>query len=303
MLSKEAIDDFLTCLLREKNYSALTIEAYGKDLAAFCAYCETELEKEVLAVRSEDIKAYLAICSIEGLSKKTISRRISSLRSFYKFLLRRGLLRANPLTGIRSPKQDKKLPHFFTNTEMDALLSEQDLSEWLGSRDRAILETLYGGGLRVSELAGLNTTSLDSARGVVRVLGKGNRERLCPIGEEAVNAIAAYRELASRHFLESKVVADEEPLFLNKNGHRLCAGGVRRLLKKYLVCGALDSTASPHTLRHSFATGLLNNDADLRSVQELLGHKSIAATQVYTHLTTRRIKEVYKKAHPRDKLE
>ncbi|MGE4286561.1 MAG: tyrosine recombinase XerC [Phycisphaerae bacterium] len=303
MSNSAPTEDFLTYLEREKNYSHLTTEAYGKDLTAFTAYCESELEKNVLQVRSEDIKAYLAICNIEGLSKKTISRRVSSLRSFYKYLLRRGQIRANPLTGIRSPKQDKKLPRFFTNNEMDALLNEQDLSTWLGARDKAILETLYGGGLRVSELVGLDTASLDAAHAIVRVVGKGNRERLCPIGEDAVKAISAYRELASRHFLESRVIPDGSALFLNKNGHRLSAGGIRRLLKKYLIKGGLDSDASPHTLRHSFATGLLNNDADLRSVQELLGHKSIAATQVYTHLTTKRIKEVYKKAHPRDKLD
>ena len=300
---KALITDFLNVLRREKNYSPLTTSSYSKDLADFVHFLETEAETTITQTTSDTIRAYLATCSINGLSKKSISRRISSLRSFYKHLLKHGIVRVNPLTGVRAPKLDKKLPRFFSTNEVNSLLESQDLSLWQGIRDNAILELLYGGGLRISELTSLNIGDVNLNRGIAKVCGKGNRERLAPIGSYATKAIAEYRMMAEAHFRESKVNMDPLALFVNKSGGRLGAGSIRKMIKKCLLKAGLDTSASPHTLRHTFATHLLNNDADLRSVQELLGHKSIAATQVYTHLTTKRLKDVYKKSHPRDSFD
>jgi integrase/recombinase XerC len=219
----------------------------------------------------------------------------SWLRSFYKFLIRRGQVSVNPLSTIRTPKQEKRLPKCLDLEQVQKLLDAPGDADLLSARDKAMLEVLYSSGIRVSELVELETADLDLQEGVLRVKGKGRKDRLTPIGSQAIKALQRYFELRGN--------GTGQPMtgrvFLNKHGEALSTRSVRRKLDKYLVAAGLDPGISPHTLRHSFATHLLNNGADLRSVQELLGHQSLSTTQIYTHLTTSRMKEVYDQAHPR----
>ncbi|AQQ09928.1 Tyrosine recombinase XerC [Sedimentisphaera cyanobacteriorum] len=298
--NEAAVSEFLEFLRCQRGSAELTVSSYRNDLKDFADFLSEEEFGSIFDAGPEIIRAYLTRCSLEGLGKKSAARRVSSLRSFYKHLLQSGKISINPITGLRTPKPDGKLPNFLTEKEIDYLLSEQDLSTWLGARDKAILEVLYGGGLRISELTGLCRSSFKSGGRIVKVRGKGSRERLCPLGERAKRAVEDYIKLAENHFREKGGAFDQEAVFLNRFGRRLQDGGIRKMLKKYLLKAGLSKSATPHTLRHSYATHLLDHNADLRSVQELLGHKSIAATQVYTHLTTKRLKDVYKKAHPRD---
>ncbi|MCJ7693313.1 MAG: tyrosine-type recombinase/integrase, partial [Sedimentisphaerales bacterium] len=208
-------------------------------------------------------------------------------------------IEANPVISIRTPKQEKKLPHFLEYEEVKRLLETPPLDNWLGARDRAILETLYSTGIRVSELVALNMDDIDFLGEVVHVRGKGKKERITPIGTSALQVIQHYMEFRSRRS-QSNPNFDSKVLFVNKHGRRLSTRSVRRKMDKYLKMAGLDPSISPHTLRHSFATHMLNNGADLRSVQELLGHQSLSTTQIYTHVTTKKLKETYQSAHPRE---
>jgi integrase/recombinase XerC len=230
-------------------------------------------------------------------AKSTINRRLAALRTFGKYLCREGVIAQNPAQGLRGPRPEKKLPHFLTVTDVQTLLAAPDPTGWAGLRDRAFLETLYSAGLRVSELVGLDVADADLNDGVVVVRGKGKKERLALLGPAAVAALNAW--LPERAALLSRVGADSPAVFLNKDGGRLTARSVGRLLAGYLRAAGLDPRTSPHTLRHSFATHLLDAGADIRGVQELLGHKSLNTTQVYTHVTTQRLQDSYRKAHPR----
>jgi integrase/recombinase XerC len=215
------------------------------------------------------------------------------LRSFFRFLTREGFLKTNPILSVFSPKQDKHLPQFLTEGEAAKLIESafpKNTRDERGLRDRAILETFYSTGIRISELVGLNRQDMDVIGGVVTVMGKGRKERIVPIGERAISAIREY--LASRR-------SQDEALFLNRSGKRITTRGVRNIVTKYIRFAGMKQGVSPHTLRHSFATHMLNRGADLRSVQELLGHVNLSTTQIYTHLTTERLKTVYDKAHPR----
>jgi integrase/recombinase XerC len=222
------------------------------------------------------------------------------LRSFYKFLVKRSRIGSNPLTSVRTPKQEKKLPRFLEYEQVKELLETPPMDTWLGARDRAILETLYSTGMRVSEIVGLNMDDIDFLGEIVHIRGKGKKERLAPISSSALQVIQHYMEFRNKR-AQSNPNFDAKVLFVNKHGRRLSTRSVRRKMDKYLKMSGLDPEISPHTLRHSFATHMLNNGADLRSVQELLGHQSLSTTQVYTHLTTGRLKEVYQEAHPREK--
>ncbi|MBU0718631.1 MAG: tyrosine recombinase XerC, partial [Planctomycetes bacterium] len=248
-------------------------------------------------VDTERVKSFLAFLSTQSYSKSTIARKLATLRSFYKFCLRRGYVKAHPLASIRTPKQDKRLPRYLEIDEINKLLSTPDDNTLLGARDKAMLEVLFSTGVRVSELVDLNFVDVDFAGGTIRVRGKGKKQRTTPVGPTAINAIQKYLELRRADARSARF--DQEALFVNKHGQRLSTRSVRRKLDKYLVECGLDPTISPHTLRHSFATHMLNNGADLRSVQELLGHQSLSTTQVYTHLTTPRLKAVYDDSHPR----
>lgn len=256
----------------------------------------------VVGADTESLRKFLAHLSENRYSPATMARKIATLRSFYKWAEKRQYVPVNPMTLIRTPRQNKRLPKAITIEQIELLLSAPDDKEVLGARDRAILETLYSTGIRISELVGLNGRDMDDGGEAIRVRGKGKKERLAPLGTHALGAVRNYLRLLRSDPRFASIVASglaDRPLFLNKHGGRLSARSVRRKLDKYLKQVGLDPDISPHTLRHSFATHLLDNGADLRSVQELLGHQSLSTTQVYTHLTTQRMREAYDKAHPR----
>ena len=290
------IEQFLHRLAVEKQYSQHTLRAYGTDLQSFEEFMHAR-EIDIAAATVRDVRAFLAVLRAQGLARSTIARKVSAVRSLYKFLYREGVVGKNPMTALRTPRQEKKLPRFLTEQDVDRLMGAPDTSDWKGARNRAILETLYGGGLRVSELVGLNDDDVDVSAGLARVRGKGKKERLAPIGRTASDAIRNYRAMRNAVRLPKK---DARALFINAvDGRRLTARSVRRVLRRALLAAGLDARLSPHALRHSFATHMLQNGADLRSVQELLGHENLSTTQVYTHLTTENLKEVYDHAHPR----
>jgi integrase/recombinase XerC len=315
------IHEFLDYLNFEKHFSEHTGKCYHADLEQFCGHLageqsgsdsessgggvgvavqtETKLQQLLLAVTTESVRAYIASLNDKNYSKSTIARKLATLRSFYKFLVKRSYLNANPVTAVRTPKQDKKLPKFLEYEQVKTLLETPPTDTWLGARDRAIMETLYSTGVRVSEVVGLNIEDVDFLGEVLHIRGKGKKERLTPIGSSAIQAVQRYMEFRNRR-AQSNGNFDSKVLFVNKHGKRLSTRSVRRKMDKYLKMAGLDPAISPHTLRHSFATHMLNNGADLRSVQELLGHQSLSTTQVYTHLTTKKLKEVYDNAHPRD---
>jgi integrase/recombinase XerC len=267
-------------------------------LAPAAAATQVELLREkLLKADANQIRSFLAFLHEREYSKATAARKLATLRSFYKFCLRRGYITSNPVASIRTPKQEKRLPRFLDVPQVQKLLSTPDDTNLLGARDRAMLETLYSTGVRVSELVALNINDVDLVGESLRVRGKGRKERISPIGPTAVQAIKRYLEMRAAD--PRNPTFDAEPLFVNKHGKRLSTRSVRRKLDKYLLMCGLDPTISPHTLRHTFATHMLNNGADLRSVQELLGHQSISTTQVYTHVTTARLKQDYDESHPR----
>lgn len=262
------------------------------------------VDRKILAADPVNLRGYLVHLSSFGYSSSTTARKIATLRSFYKWLHTRAAIESNPMVFIRTPKQARRLPKAISIEQIDTLLSKPDHRETLGARDRAILETLYSTGVRVSELVGLGRVDLDQHEQTLHVRGKGKKERLVPLGSHALAAIRHYLTLIAtdRRFQTLRETADngeDVPLFVNKTGSRLSSRSVRRKLDKYLTEAGLDPTISPHTLRHSFATHLLDNGADLRSVQELLGHQSLSTTQVYTHLSTARMRTSYLEAHPR----
>lgn len=271
----------------EKNYSQHTILNYKLDLGDFRKFLgETGIEK----VDYLTLRKYLAVLKEKNLTNRTVNRHLSSLRSFFKFLTREGLLKTNPILSLSSPKQEKHLPQFLTEDEVTKLIESALPKDERGLRDRAVLETFYSTGIRISELVGLNNEDVDFIGGIAKVMGKGKKERIVPIGERAIAAIRDYLEKRKKQ---------QNALFLNKSGKRITTRGVRNIVEKYLRIAGIKQGVSPHTLRHSFATHLLNRGADLRSVQELLGHANLSTTQIYTHLTTDRLKTVYDKAHPR----
>jgi tyrosine recombinase XerC len=284
------IEKFIRYLEIEKNYSPHTILNYRLDLECFRKFIgEVDLEKvDYLALRK-----YLAALKEKDLSTRSIGRRLSSLRSFFRFITREGYLKTNPTLILSSPKLEKHLPAFMTEEDtarlIESALAKSDKDE-LGLRNRAILETFYSTGMRISEMSGLNIDDIDFIGGIVKVLGKGKKERIVPIGDTALSAIREYLKKRKRQ---------ADALFLNKNGRRISARGVRGAVRKYIKIAGIKQGVSPHTFRHSFATHLLNRGADLRTVQELLGHANLSTTQIYTHLTTEKLKSVYDKAHPR----
>jgi len=333
----QRVQQFLNYLQFERHFSGYTSRCYGADLRQFCQFLlgipgeimpdditdvagvnalATEAatavavleapvkvdtspehaEALLLASNAEDVRSYLQFMRENNYSKATMARKLATLRSFFKFANKRELTTNNPMLTIRTPKQDKRLPRFMTEEQITKLLTTPKDTEVLGARDKAMLEAMYSTGIRVSELIGLNFEDVDFTGAVIRVRGKGRKERLAPMGQSAMTALQKYMTL------RVAIAKDQQPggpLFVNKHGKRLSTRSVRRKLDKYLIEAQLDPDISPHTLRHSFATHMLNHGADLRSVQELLGHQSLSTTQVYTHLSTTRLKDVYDAAHPR----
>jgi len=329
MEESKIIQKFLDYLKYERRFSEHTAKCYGADLTQFgeflCGASEghpgdgdtvsfdqhegtatavatkvhVNIDQLLLKTGTDSVRAYLAHLNEKQYSRATIARKLATLRSFYKFLVKRNQISTNPVTAVRTPKQDKKLPRFLEYEEVKRLLETPPMNTWLGARDRAIMETLYSTGIRVSELVALNMEDIDFLGEVVHVRGKGKKERIAPIGASALQTIQHYMEFRNKR-AQNNNNFDSKVLFVNKHGRRLSTRSVRRKMDKYLKMAGLDPAISPHTLRHSFATHMLNNGADLRSVQELLGHQSLSTTQVYTHLTTTRLKEVYESAHPRN---
>ena len=308
------VRQFLDYLKLEKHFSDYTVKSYGADLIQFCAFLSGEIghanavpgataltneqvDDKQLKCEPLTIREFLAYLYAQNYTKSTTARKLATLRSFFKFLIRRGQVSVNPLSTIRTPKQEKRLPKCLDLEQVQKLLDAPDDNDLLGARDKAMLEVLYSSGIRVSELVELEISDLDLQEGILRVRGKGRKDRLTPIGSQAIHAVRRYFELRNA---DSRTQAQQpQRVFLNKHGESLSTRSVRRKLDKYLIEAGLDPGISPHTLRHSFATHLLNNGADLRSVQELLGHQSLSTTQIYTHLTTSRVKQVYDDAHPR----
>ena len=284
------IDKFINYLKIEKNVSNHTIINYTIDLKAFSLFLG---DADIDSVDHLFLRRFLAELRGKNYAKRTIARKLASLRSFFKFLYREGHIKSNPITAISSPKLDKKLPKFLDIGKVTKLILSPDVKTPSGLRDRAILETLYSCGIRVSELVGLDIDDIDFISGVIKVLGKGRKERMVPIGDMALNSIRKYTAGRDGRAKEKKAV------FLNSRGGRLTDRSVRRVVDKHIHACSTEEKISPHSLRHSFATHLLDKGADLRSVQELLGHMNLSTTQIYTHVTMERLKNVYDKAHPR----
>ncbi len=298
-----ALDAYLYFLQVEKNASAHTLLNYQRDIFNFIDFLAREQGIRDAEVRAEQVnhlivRAYLAELKSHGYARTTVARKLAAIRSFFRYLCREEILASNPLKAVATPKQEKRLPSFLYREEVEDLLAAPAADTFSGLRDRAIFELLYATGIRVSELVGLNREDLDFGMGYVRVLGKGQKERVVPVGNYALRALQAYFSKAKTLFKEEKTPRGC-PMFLNNKGKRLTDRGVRYLLNKYIKQISIQKKVSPHTLRHSFATHLLDAGADLRTVQELLGHVKMSTTQIYTHVTKERLKQVYAKAHPR----
>jgi integrase/recombinase XerC len=319
---------FLSYLLDERHFSEYTAKCYGVDLrqliiwiteeqnisinlpaeeSAWQRYSSGEKEvaghvgpetitEHIVTSDTDYLRSFLAYLAESNYSPATMARKIATLRSFCRWLERNGVIDSNPMTLIRTPRQKKRLPKAINVEQVEQLLSAPNDKTLLGARDRAILETLYSTGIRVSELVGINFGDIDETGQAIIIRGKGRKERIVPLGSHAMAAIEHYLQMMNTHNVTNET---GEPVFINKHNTRLSTRSVRRNVSKYLEKVGLDPVISPHTLRHSFATHLLDNGADLRSVQELLGHQSLSTTQIYTHLTTKRMKESYDSAHPR----
>lgn len=290
---------FVDHLKYERNLSPHTLHGYRVDIEQFRDFVAQSGTSDDFprGISRLVVRSYLAWLSGAGYNKSSMARKLAAVRTFYRYTERVGLVRRNPTLGLKTPKVNKRLPKFLEVEEVERLLAAPKGQTVAALRDRAILEVLYGGGLRVSELVALNEDDLRLADCAVLVRGKGRKERICPVGRSASSAIVAY--LVRKHRLAPRKRKDPRALFLNKNGTRLSVRSMHRIVAKYIRIAGLKVDASPHTLRHSFATHMLDRGADLRAVQELLGHENLSTTQVYTHLTTERLREIYDRAHPR----
>lgn len=292
---------FLQYLAVEKNTSALTVKNYGADIAVFIEFLKTRYSggfnwNDISVL---DIRSYLAEMNGKKYARTTIARRISALRSFYKYLQRESRVKQNPFVKVRTPKLEKHLPVFLEELEINELLELPDKTDELGMRDQALLELLYATGCRVSELVGLTLETIDLGNMFVLLHGKGNKDRLVPIGHTCREAVERYLNDARVQLTAKYHAKAHEQLLVNRLGGPLTDRSVRRILDKYIKQLALRKNVSPHTIRHTFATHLLDHGADLRAVQELLGHANLSTTQIYTHVTTERITSVYEKNFPR----
>jgi integrase/recombinase XerC len=292
------IERFLRFLAAERGASPLTLKSYREDLRQLEEFLRSAGCRSPGEASSVILRRFAAGLHAAGYAASSVARKLASTRSFYAFGQREGWVPANPAKPLRSPKRSRKLPKFLTGEEIGRLLAAPQPARAGGLRDRAILELMYSSGVRVQELANLNDTDLDLRGGTIRIRGKGRRERMGIVGSHAQRAVQAWLASRPRRAIASSRTAPQ-PLFTNKFGGRLSVRGVARLLEKHLAVAGLARRASPHTLRHSFATHLLDAGADIRSVQELLGHKSLVTTQIYTHVSTTRLLDAFDKAHPR----
>ena len=293
-----AVESFLRHLRIERNSSELTLKSYSEDFDSLIEFCQEQLRRlpEPDAFSVGMLRNYVAYLHDCEYARSTIARRLACLRSFFRYCCREGLCEHNPAKALRTPRTGRKLPHFLTTDQIARLLETPAAGIPAGLRDRAILETMYSAGLRVAELVSLNDGDWDRDASVLRVLGKGRKERVAPVGSYAVRALVRWFDVRQPN--PEGPLESTSALFLNRFGRRLTTRSIGRMLEKHLKTAGLDRKTSPHTLRHSFATHLLDGGADLRAVQELLGHKSLTTTQIYTHVSTRRLRETYEKAHP-----
>lgn len=290
----ERIEDFITYLRIDKKYSENTIESYHHDLMRYYDYNKNVLKKNLETIKKKEITSYLKYLNESGLDQRTISRNISSIRSFYKFLLIEKYIRNNPSELLELPKRKKTLPKVLSMEEIDKLLNIK-LDDAYSYRNKAMLELMYATGLRVSELINLKLHDIDLNMAYVRTLGKGSKERIVPLGDVALKYLSLYINNYRNSLLKKKAC---DYIFINNHGSTLTRQGFFKILKKIAKEQDVKTSFSPHTLRHSFATHLLENGADLRSIQELLGHSDISTTQIYTHISNQRLKENYKQFHP-----
>jgi integrase/recombinase XerD len=290
------IERFIHYLAVERGLALNTLESYQRDLIGYTNFLQKSGISDLNQTRRANIIAFLADLQRKGRATSTISRNLASIRAFYGFMLRDGLIDSDPTANLESPKIEKRLPKVLTVSEVESLLNGPDLGSITGIRDKAMLELLYATGIRVSELVSLNLSDVNLNMGFLKCYGKGSKERIIPLGSVALKAVSDYIMRSRVKLLRDSA---EESLFLNHHGQRLSRQGFWKIIKKYANAVSIDKEITPHTLRHSFATHLLENGADLRSVQEMLGHADISTTQIYTHLTKSRLKEVYSKAHPR----
>ncbi|MCS7020711.1 MAG: tyrosine recombinase XerC [Gemmataceae bacterium] len=300
MTLEQHLAEFLLHLGMEKNAATMTIKSYREDLMQLLAFLREQRGKSSLTVTDWNIRslrAYLAWLHEQGYSRSTIARRLAAVRAFGRFLCRQGVISQNPAQSLRSPRQERKLPHFLTPEQVLRLVQAPQGQNWQSLRDRAILEVLYSAGLRVSELVGLDLERVDLREGFLHIHGKGKRERLALLGPSAQQALAAWLHARAQYLQQRR--RQSSAVFINRFGTRLTSRSVGRLLHHYLRQTGVDPRTTPHTLRHSFATHLLDNGADIRGVQELLGHKQLTTTQIYTHVSPGRLKESYRQAHPR----
>ena len=292
------VNGYIRYLEAERHASQYTMRNYIHDLKHFLSFLNTENVATLDEVDRHLLRRYIASLQDEGFEKSSISRKLSAVRSFYNYLEQRNLIYANPLLTVSAPKLEKRLPTFLTTDEITRIISMPDAATPIGQRDRAMLELLYAAGLRVSEIAGLDTGDINLGSREVRVFGKGSKERIVLIGKPAAGAIELYLQEGRRELLGG---SRTESLFLNRYGRRLSERSIQKAVSRYAIAAGLDKRVFPHMVRHSFATHLLDGGADLRVVQELLGHANLSTTQIYTHVTQKQARKVYMSAHPRAK--
>jgi len=293
---KKLIHEFINYLSVERGLAVNTLESYGRDLRQYSEFLDTDDESALDSVSRTTIVNYLLYLQSQGKATATIARRLAALKAFYQFLVREKRIHDDPTANLESPKLEKRLPKVLSVGEVERLLAQPDAGQAAGLRVRAMLELLYATGIRVSELVSLDVTDVNLEMGYIKCSGKGFKERIVPLGSLAIQSCRDYLGVARPRLVRER---EEQALFVNHHGHRLTRQGFWKIVKKYADDAKIEKEITPHTLRHSFATHLLENGADLRSVQEMLGHADISTTQIYTQVTRGRLKEVYAKAHPR----
>jgi integrase/recombinase XerD len=294
---KKLIHEFINYLSVERGLAMNTLESYGRDLRQYSQYlAQGDEESDLDSVSRATIINYLMFLQSQGKATATIARRLAALKAFYQFLVREKRIKIDPTANLESPKLEKRLPKVLTVSEVERLLSQPDTNQPACVRDRAMLELLYATGIRVSELVSLNVPDVSLELGYIKCYGKGSKDRIVPLGTLAIQSTRQYINSARPRLVKDR---DESALFVNHHGHRLTRQGFWKIVKKYADDAKIDKEITPHTLRHSFATHLLENGADLRSVQEMLGHADISTTQIYTQMAKGRLKEVYARTHPR----
>jgi len=297
MNSQLLIDSFLDALWSERGLSQNTLSAYGRDLKAWADWLETKKQLSLLEVDASIVQQYLAYRGKKGAKSSSMARVLSSLRRFYRYQLRQGAVSEDPSALIDAPRIGRLLPGSLSETQVDDLLEAPNVEKSLGLRDRAMLELLYAAGLRVSELVSLELPQINLQIGLVRIIGKGNKERMVPLGDVAVDWVTQYLNVARPELMRGNGVSND--IFVTRRGSGMTRQGFWYLIKRYAKQAGIQQALSPHTLRHAFATHLLNHGADLRVLQMLLGHSDLSTTQIYTHIAQARLQEVHQKHHPR----